>query len=91
MSRRSEKHLYRDGAKGPEEREFEQRYGREKGKRVYGATVGKVERERAAEDEDDRPRNSGDTHGVEPHEREVDGRPEHVRGHRAKNPRRRRR
>ena len=40
------KHLYRDGAKAKELREFEHRYGKEKGKRVYGAVVGKVYRER---------------------------------------------
>lgn len=45
---RKTKHLYRTGAKSREEKEFEKRYGPEKGKRVYGATVGKVKRERAA-------------------------------------------
>ena len=40
------KHLYRHGAKGSELRSFEHRYGRKKGKYVYGATVGKVRRER---------------------------------------------
>jgi hypothetical protein len=31
-------HLYRHGAKRREERKFEERYGKEKGDRVYGAT-----------------------------------------------------
>lgn len=44
---RSEGHLYREGAKRGELRKFENRYGKEKGKRVYGAVVGKVKRERA--------------------------------------------
>ncbi len=44
---KKEKHLYRHGAKGREEREFERRYGLSKGKYVYGAVVGKVKRERA--------------------------------------------
>ncbi len=43
---RKQKHLYRDGAKGPMLSEFECEYERKKGKRVYGATVGKVKRER---------------------------------------------
>ncbi|MCW1311408.1 MAG: hypothetical protein QXJ93_01050 [Candidatus Rehaiarchaeum fermentans] len=38
------KHLYRYGAKGAELREFEKRYGKEKGKKVYGAVVGKIKR-----------------------------------------------
>jgi hypothetical protein len=42
-------HLYRNGAKGRELSEFEKRYGPKKGKYVYGATVGKVCRERLAE------------------------------------------
>ena len=45
---RSEGHLYREGAKRGELRKFENRYGKEKGKRVYGAVVGKVKREREA-------------------------------------------
>jgi hypothetical protein len=45
---RRRKHLYRDGARDPELAEFEQRYGVEHGKEVYGETVGKVARERAA-------------------------------------------
>ena len=40
------KHLYRDGAKRKELMEFERRYGKEKGKKYYGATVGKVYREK---------------------------------------------
>jgi hypothetical protein len=87
MARRA-KHLYRDGTKGPEEREFEDRYGKKKGKRVYGAVVGKVERERAADVEDDRPRSRSSEHEVEEHEETVRGRRYRVRGHRAKNPKR---
>ena len=45
MSRRR-KHLYRDGARGAELRAFERRYGKRKGRYIYGATVGKVYRER---------------------------------------------
>jgi hypothetical protein len=48
MARR-DGHLYRDGARKRELAEFEERYGREHGKEVYGATVGKVAREQAAE------------------------------------------
>ena len=40
------KHLYRDGAKAKELREFERKYGKAKGKEYYGATVGKVYREK---------------------------------------------
>jgi len=39
-------HLYRNGAAKYEKREFEKRYGKKKGDYVYGATVGKVKRER---------------------------------------------
>lgn len=42
------KHLYRDGAKRSELLSFERRYGRKKGKYIYGAVVGKVYRERHA-------------------------------------------
>lgn len=49
MATEKEKHLYRDGAKEAELREFEKRYGVEHGRDVYGETVGKVARERAAE------------------------------------------
>ena len=45
---RKEKHLYRKGAKAREEKEFENRYGKNKGDYVYGAVVGKVKREREA-------------------------------------------
>lgn len=38
-------HLYKKGAKRGELRKFENRYGKKKGKRVYGAVVGKVYRE----------------------------------------------
>lgn len=41
-----EDHLYRDGAEGKEKKKFEERYGKRKGDYVYGATVGKVKRER---------------------------------------------
>ena len=44
--RRKSKHLYRHGAKRRELRSFERKYGRKKGKYIYGATVGKVRRER---------------------------------------------
>ena len=40
--------MYKFGAKAGQERKFEGRYGKEKGKYVYGAVVGKVKRERAA-------------------------------------------
>ncbi len=40
-----EEHLYRDNAEKKEEKAFEERYGKAKGQRVYGATVGKVKRE----------------------------------------------
>lgn len=44
---RKEKHLYRKGAEARERRKFEKEYGK-KGDYVYGATVGKVKREREA-------------------------------------------
>ena len=40
-------HLYREGGKRKHEPEFEKRYGKKKGDRIYGAVVGKVKRERA--------------------------------------------
>ena len=40
-----EEHLYREGAKAKEEKSFEERYGKKKGEKVYGAVVGKVKRE----------------------------------------------
>ncbi len=40
------KHLYRNRAKYREKKKFEKRYGKKKGDYVYGATVGKVHRER---------------------------------------------
>ena len=46
IMKRKSKHLYRHGAKRRELRSFERKYGRKKGKYVYGATVGKVYRER---------------------------------------------
>ena len=45
---RRRKHLYREGAEPKMKREFEARYGKKKGDYVYGATVGKVKRERLA-------------------------------------------
>lgn len=45
---RRRKHLYREGAEPGMRRQFEERYGKKKGDRVYGATVGKVKRERLA-------------------------------------------
>jgi len=41
-------HLYKNGAKKEKEREFEKRYGKKRGDYVYGATVGKVRKERLA-------------------------------------------
>lgn len=41
-----EGHLYKFGAKREQLRKFENRYGKTKGKRVYGAVIGKVKRER---------------------------------------------
>jgi hypothetical protein len=40
------KHLYKNGAKYREKKKFEREYGPKKGDYVYGATVGKVRRER---------------------------------------------
>ncbi len=48
---RQHRHLYRDGAEPRAKREFEARYGKKKGDYVYGATVGKVKRERLAKRE----------------------------------------
>ena len=39
-------HLYRQGGKRKELPKFQERYGKEHGKYVYGAVVGKVYRER---------------------------------------------
>ncbi len=44
----AKKHLYREWAKASQERKFESKYGAKKGKKVYGAVVGKVKRERQA-------------------------------------------
>jgi len=41
---RREKHLYRYGAKRYKVREFEERYGKRKGKIIYGKVVGKIKR-----------------------------------------------
>lgn len=40
--------LYRGGAKSRQLRSFERRYGAARGKRIYGAVVGKVHREQVA-------------------------------------------
>ena len=40
------KHLYRYGASKTQRKVFESEYGKNKGDYVYGATVGKVKRER---------------------------------------------
>ena len=45
---RRQEHLYRNGAKSREKKKFEKEYGKKKGDYVYGATVGKVKREREA-------------------------------------------
>lgn len=42
------KHLYKKGAKYREEKKFQEEYGKERGKYIYGAVVGKVKRERMA-------------------------------------------
>ena len=44
--RKPEGHLYRNGAESSEKKKFEKEYGKKKGDYVYGATVGKVKRER---------------------------------------------
>jgi hypothetical protein len=44
---RRNNHLYKNGAKNRKKREFEQKYGKVRGDYIYGATVGKVRRERA--------------------------------------------
>jgi len=48
VDKRKRKHLYKYGNAKPEKLIFERRYGRKKGAYVYGATVGKVKRERLA-------------------------------------------
>ena len=45
---RKRRHLYRYGAKKYMIREFEKRYGKRKGKEIYGAVVGKIKRLREA-------------------------------------------
>lgn len=45
------KHLYRYGGKAKGMLNFENRYGEKKGKKIYGAVVGKIAREREAEKE----------------------------------------
>ncbi len=46
MSTYARRRLYRKGAKKRELRAFERKYGKKKGSYIYGATVGKVKRER---------------------------------------------
>ena len=41
-------HIYRDGVEARELKAFEKEYGKKKGKYVYGATVGKLTREKRA-------------------------------------------
>lgn len=41
-------HIYRDGAESKELKAFEKKYGKKKGKYVYGAAVGKLTREKRA-------------------------------------------
>jgi hypothetical protein len=48
MAKGRSKHLYRYGAREGERRKFEREYGARRGAYVYGATVGKVRRERMA-------------------------------------------
>jgi len=45
-SHRGHGHLYKFGSKPGKERVFEERYGKKKGKEVYGKVVGKVWRAR---------------------------------------------
>jgi len=47
MARKRIKHLYRYGAKRKMLREFQKRYGKKKGIKVYGAVVGKIKRLRS--------------------------------------------
>ena len=76
----SRRRLYRGRAKAIELRDFEARYGKAKGPRVYGATVGKVAREQVA----------ASPSGVKvEHVRghmsfSSEGRPERVRAHKAR-------
>jgi len=76
MSRR-DGHLYRDGARKRELAEFEDRYGKTRGKEAYGATVGKVAREQAAE------RGGEKVEDVRAHYAERDGKRYEVRAHEA--------
>ncbi len=43
---KKEEHLYREGSEKKERKKFEEAYGKKRGDYVYGATVGKVKRER---------------------------------------------
>ena len=43
-NKNNRKHIYRGGTKRKVRKEFERRYGKKKGERVYGATVGKLKR-----------------------------------------------
>ena len=44
MAKQQQKHIYRGKGKKAAKRQFEEHYGKKKGKRVYGATVGKLKR-----------------------------------------------
>lgn len=44
----SKGHLYRDGAERGELADFQERYGKRRGRDIYFAVVGKVRRERGA-------------------------------------------
>ena len=41
---KKKKHIYKRGARKSQLKSFEKRYGKKKGKYVYGATVGKLKR-----------------------------------------------
>jgi len=47
MARKRMKHLYKYGAKSKMLKEFEKRYGKKKGAKIYGAVVGKIKRLRS--------------------------------------------
>ncbi len=73
-------HLYSNPAERKKNlRSFEERYGAAKGKRVYGAVVGKVRREQAAAGTRSRVERVGAHRSTS-----RTGNPEWVRGHRAR-------
>lgn len=80
MARRRTGRLYRGrGTRARELRSFQERYGARRGRRVYGAVVGKTARERAAR----RPRHTL-RERVKPHWSESsEGKRYRVRGHEA--------